>query len=545
MIKWRQAATFVSVPVFVFLLWGAAPARAHIGDCADMVTDKGKITGTLDKESGVCSYKGVPYAAPPVGPLRFSNPREHEPWASTLIAGKHQNSCLQFPMMSGGKDSTVEGDEDCLYLNVWHRAGAPDAPRPVMVFIHGGGFIYGSGHMDPNEGTKLAEFGDVVVVTINYRLGPFGFLVHPAFRDAEGHIGNYGLYDQTFALKWVNRNIAAFGGDPANVTIFGESAGGMSVGMQIISPVSRGLFHKAIIESAPVVLITKDVARMENIGERAAGKAGCGDPTLAAQCLRAMPAADILRSMRGGILFVNDPETTIPFEPVIGEAFLPDNPLKMFRDGRYPTDMPVILGSNKDEASYFVSGRDIKSAADFDREARADAEKIRNALQTDVFSGDFLSLYDVAAYDTPKKAYSDLVCDVGFTCPTRLLANLLSKNGTPTYMYYFTKTPTPAVKDWGAFHGAELPFVFGNFQFLNMKFPTKGNKALAKKVIQLWTSFARTGTPTASGAPAWPAYESGTQPFLVLDEEITTGTRLKYERCRMFDDLMMKNIAEK
>ena len=514
-------------------------------DCSNIATDKGSISGVLDKESGVCSYKGVPYAAPPAGALRFSNPREHDAWARTLAADKYQNSCLQFPMMSGGSDSTIEGDEDCLYLNVWHRAGAPDALRPVMVFIHGGGFIYGSGHMDPNEGTKLSQFGDVVVVTINYRLGPFGFLVHPALRDAEGHIGNYGLYDQTFALKWVNKNIAAFGGDPNNVTIFGESAGGMSVGMHIISPVSKGLFHKAIIESAPVVLITKDVARMEQIGIKAAEKAGCGDPSLAAQCLRDMPAADILKSMRGGILFVNDPETTIPFEPVIGEAFLPDNPLKMFRDGRYPTDMPVILGTNKDEASYFVAGRSINSAADFDKEAHSDAEKIHNALQADVFSGDFLALYAVNAYDTPKKAYSDLVCDVGFTCPTRLLADLLSQNSTPTYLYYFTKTPTPAVKDWGAFHGAELPFVFGNFQFLNMKFPTKGNKALAKKVIQLWTSFARTGTPAAEEAPAWPAYEALAQPYLILDEEITTGTKLKFDRCRLFEDVIMRNIAGK
>ncbi|MEW6200622.1 MAG: carboxylesterase family protein, partial [bacterium] len=289
-----------------------------LSDCKNIQTDKGKVTGVLDEKNGLCVYKGVPYAAPPLGNLRFALPQEHAPWSDTLTADRYSNECPQFPitLMETNK---VTGSEDCLYLNIWQPLTAADSPLPVMVFIHGGGFVSGSGNQDWYEGSDLASFGNVIAVTFNYRLNVLGFLVHPALRDQNGNAGNYGIYDQIAALQWVQRNIGSFGGDPQNVTIFGESAGGMSVGIHLASPLSKGLFNKAIIESGPVFMLNKTAEEEEKIGIKIAEKAGCKDPATVADCLRALDARKFVRTARPVLGFASDAEHKegFPFHPVV------------------------------------------------------------------------------------------------------------------------------------------------------------------------------------------------------------------------------------
>jgi para-nitrobenzyl esterase len=524
---------------FIFLMMSAAARADGPADCANITTGKGPVTGVAG-EKDVCAYKGIPFAAPPVGALRFRRPQEHAPWSAPLPADKYGSDCMQFPMsISGGKDS-VMGNEDCLFLNVWAPKSAATEKKPVMIFLHGGGFVTGSGSWDTYEGTNLAARGDVVVVTINYRLGPFGFYAHPSLREPDGASeANNGLYDQVAAFKWVRDNIAAFGGDPNNVTIFGESAGGMSVGMHLISPVSRGLFQKAVIESGPVILITRRVDTMESQGLKAAGAAGCNDPAAAAACLRALPAIEIQKKMKPNVLFFSDLSSDqFPFEPAIGDALIPDNPIKLFREGKFAEGVPVMLGTNKDEASYFIAGRTLNTPEDFKNTVKQDAEKIKNYLSFNLFSDQLLALYPLDSYSNVKQAYADVVCDAAFTCPTRMLANLLAANGAKVYLYHFVKTPSNIAKSWGAFHGSELAFVFGNFTFMGIKFPSKENSILSNKMIAYWSAFARTGVPGHEKLPAWPVYEPKAEPYMELNVVPTPRSGLKTERCRLFEKLV-------
>ena len=525
---------FLAAAMLCMLTAFAAPALAGAADCTEVATESGPISGEANKN--ICMYKGVPFAAPPVGELRWALPQKHAAWSEPLQTVEYKGPCMQFPML-GKSETTIEGVEDCLYLNVWQPKEASEKAMPVMVFLHGGGFMHGSGHMDPHDGLRLSAMGDVIVVTINYRLGPFGFMAHPALRDDQGRTGNYGLYDQAAALQWVHDNIANFGGDPDNVTLFGESAGGMSVGMHLISPISKGLFHRAIIESGPILLLNRSVDSVAAAAENAAARAGCGDPATAAQCLRALPAEEVVKKLKGGIVFITDLSDKIPLEPLYGTEFVPDTPYKMFRDGKY-ADVPIIMGTNKDEASFFVQGRTIKTMEDYQREVDNNAKKLGDSLGLDLFSNDFLTFYDPANFDSPKQAFSELVGDSGFNCSTRMLADLMAANGTTLYLYHFTKVPTPAMADWGAFHGAELPFVFGKFAFLNMKFSTPSNKRASQKIIGLWSSFARDGVPSADDVPAWPKYNATTQPMMELDENMAVLENFKTDRCKVYENIL-------
>ncbi|MFA6450132.1 MAG: carboxylesterase/lipase family protein [bacterium] len=524
------AASFV-------LLCASAATAALPKDCKNVPTDKGLVSGKLALKGTVCDYRGIPYAAPPIGELRFAQTRDREPWTGTLEAVKWGGKCPQNykPIVSSSEPS----DESCLYLNIWHPV-AGDKPKPVMIFIHGGGFLYGSGS-ELFSSEHLAARGDVVAVTINYRLGALGFLSHPALRDEDGHSGNYGLYDQLAAIKWVKKNIANFGGDPNNITIFGESAGGMSVGLQLASPLARGLFKQAIIESGPTLIVNMPLDAAEQIGVKAAAKLGCDNIKTAADCLRRIPAERFVKELKMDIFFFAVPgEENFYTGPIVDGGFIPDNPYRIFKYGNFDSSVKVILGSNKDEASILATSKKIESNEQFDATIKSDTEMLREAFGLEPFAGGLLDLYPTASYQNPKAAYNDMLCDLAFTCTTRVLAGLISKWQPDTYLYYFSKAPTsqPPFDKAGAFHGSELVFVFRKFALMGMRFDSKENLAVSDSMISLWSSFARSGVPTAAGVPAWPKYDTATEPHLRIDVSLAVEFKFKSDSCSVLE----KNI---
>ncbi len=538
----RASGIIVAAALFLAL---SGPVRADgTSDCANIQTDKGKVTGVLDEKNGVCGYKGIPYVSAPVGELRFARPVEHEPWPETLIANDPKAECLQMPMsLMPAKNPT--GSEDCLYLNIWHPKNAAERAKAVMVFLHGGSYIYGSKNWDLYDGANLSRRGDVVVVTINYRLSALGFLVHPALKDKDGYSGNYGLWDQLAALKWVKKNIARFGGDPDNVTLFGESAGGISVGLQLVSPESKGLFHKAIIESGPMILFSDTVDKMEKSGTAIAELLGCKDPNTAAECLRSVPAERFIKDVPININPISDydPNLKFTYEPCIDGRFIPDVPLKLIVKGLFATGIPVIIGSNSDEASYFTVSMNLKTEEDLVKNFEKNSVILNEMLGIDINPDIVMKVYPLEKYKNPRDAYNAVVRDVAFTCPTDMVAKMISKYQPNTFLYIFAKPPTKGgmLGDWGAFHGSELAFVYGNFEFMGIKFFSKANAAYAKKVIAYWADFAKTGTPKPEGLPEWTRFNPQIGNHLLFGEDnISMSENYQKEACDLMESYLSK-----
>lgn len=521
----------------------ASAAAAGTADCRDIATDKGKVTGVLDAKSGVCSYKGIPFAAPPVGELRFARPREHAPWTETLQATKFGNECIQNPL-SLTPSKNIVGNEDCLYMNIWHPADGADGPKPVMVFIHGGGFIYGSGQWPIYDGTNLAGRGGVMVVNFNYRLGPFGFLALPAFKDSEGYMGNFGLFDQIAVLNWVKKNISNFGGDPDNVTIFGESAGGISVDLLLVSPLARGLFHKAIIESGPVNLLIGQGEKFMKYEEKMVGILGCSDADSAkvASCLRALNPKTIMEKITPGIGFLSGAEGqgSFSFDPYVDGKLIPDDPYLLFKEGKYDKSIPVIIGSNTDEASFFTASRDLNTIEDYKRNLENDCKSISESFGINVDAQEVTAHFPVEKYENPRKAYNAIIRELAFTCPSRALARTLSEAGANVYLYVFGKSPDERglLSDWGAFHGSELAFVHHNFEFMGIKFFSKDNSTLSKKMLAYWAAFAKTGKPEVGGLPAWNPYDPKKENYLYLDLNIEERYKYQSAECDYIEPII-------
>lgn len=432
---------------------------------AQQVTiDSGALTGATT--DGIASFKGIPYAAPPVGEGRWAAPAPVARWTAPRDATRFGADCVQ-NAVPGDVSLGAPMAENCLFLNVWTPKAAASAKLPVMVWIHGGGFVSGSGALAPTDGAQLAK-RDVVVVTFNYRLGRFGFFAHPAL----GAGANWGLLDQIAALAWVKRNIAAFGGDPANVTIFGESAGGESVARLMASPAARGLFHKAIAASGGGRDRWPTLANAQIKGIAFAAKAGAAD--LAA--LRALTADTV----RGGITILNK-EDAVYSGPVTDDAVVPGHADAVFAAGQQMR-IPFIAGSNDDELGFvpapflpMVNGPLLK-----DLGAAADAVK--------------------AAYGSEENATRHLASDAIFVEPALALASRHAKTGAPTWLYrfgYVTEAKREAGK--GAAHASDVPFQFGNLP----ADATAADRAATAQLMSYWTNFARTGDPNGKGAPAW------------------------------------------
>ena len=477
-------------------------------------------SGEVDGESadGVRAFRGIPYAEPPVGPRRFQAPEKIEPWSMPFDATGTPNTC---PQLATGSNA-FEGDEDCLTLNVWAPDPAPSAPLPTMVWIHGGAFTGGSAEEPTYEGDELVRTGNVVVVSMNYRLGPLGFLVHPAL---SGEAKNLGLRDQRLALEWVRDNVAAFGGDPKNVTIFGESAGGVSVCAHLTSSGSQGLFQRAISESGPCSALLPTLAQSEQQGADLAQAVGCTDEATAAECLRGKTAEELLKALplKSGVFFGNGAS----WGPLNDGDVLSENPEDVIL--KQGASVPVIFGSNANEGDLFVYLAGLGTIG----------EPAYNTIAATFASGlgipaqDLLDQYPAAAYPTPADALSDAIGDAGFVCPMRRAVRGITAHGGTAYLYHFTRAIT-LLGITKSFHGAELPFVFG--KPLSTFTPDSPEDAALSKAMQgYWTAFAASADP--GGTVAWPKYTETADEHLTLDHAIAVGSALKKDKCDFWDSI--------
>lgn len=491
----------------------------------DVQTDKGPVTGAFVGASRV--FLGIPFAAPPVGDLRWKPPAPHAAWTEPLDARTKGPACTQTTLLGGKIDSA--SSEDCLTVNVW----APERlskPAPVLVWIYGGGFTSGSNRELAYDGQILSETTGAVVVNLNYRLGPFGSLALAALEAedaAHPSTGAYGLEDQRAALQWVQKNIAAFGGDPNRVLLFGESAGGISTCMQVVSPQSKGLFQAAIIESGPCDTATaKDAALAQ--GEDFAKALGCDAAPDKLACLRSKTAEEVMTALPASsdIIFGEGAN----WFPVLDGWNLPDKPTKLLEAGNF-NHVPTIVGSNADEATIFFYL--AKTNIPDDAALAMFAEKLVPGHGQDV-----LARYSSAKFGTAQEAALAAVGDGGFVCPARRTARAIAKAGLPAYQYHFTYAPPGSLfGDLGAFHSAEIKYVFGIPSQLLPQPLTEDELVFSKQLMGYWSNLAAKGDPNHEGALAWAKYDATGDATMVLDLKSEIKSGLFKDECDFWDGL--------
>jgi len=498
--------------------------------------DAGQLGNSTESSPGVRAFKGIPFAAPPVGALRWKEPQPVAKWDGVRDASKFGNVCIQPDGAArvqafGPKALNIAvgpgapaQSEDCLYLNVWTGARAATERRPVMVYFFGGAFTEGAGSIPLYDGDALAKKG-AVVVTMNYRLGPFGFFVHPALTADSPHkaSGNYGLADMVASLKWVQSNIAAFGGDPGNVTVFGQSAGAMAIGSLVSSPETKGMFQRAIGQSgswmglgpAPAM---NTRARAEEDGKGLADAAG----VTTAEQLRAMPAADVTAKLRSGSGMIVD------------GWIIPQDPSDVFAAGKQnPVD--VLVGSNRDDLSFGPPR--TTTPEQFEQGA---------APRWGALADQYLKLYPHATNEEASKSQAESANDGAFW-HMRLFADDQKKLGRQAWLFFFAQNP-PAPSGQPPFpaaHASELPYVFNNVGKAPL-FPDPSDPALAaasapdKKVADqmssYWVNFARTGNPNGSGLPTWQEHKVGdSDRAIILDANPSSEKLPAKARLELYD----------
>jgi para-nitrobenzyl esterase len=500
----------------------AAIQMASVAVAQHVVTESGALSGI--SESGLSVYKGVPFAAPPVGDLRWRPPVLVAPWTGTRKADAFAPACMQDGVSMPGETPPAVS-EDCLYLNIWtptqlkrgRKANAPDR-LPVIVWIYGGGYINGSASMPLYWGDRLARKG-VIVVTIAYRIGPLGFLAHPELtRESPHHSsGNYGLMDQIAALEWIHRNIAAFGGDPKNVTVAGQSSGAMSVSILMASPLAKGLFQRAIGESGglfePLQIAPKYLlANAEHDGEKYA--ASLGAATLPE--LRRLPAIK-LTGNAGGIC-----------HPVIDPYVLPVSPYDAFASGQQ-NDVPLLVGSNADEARALVDVTQVKAAT-----FASDLEHSFGALPPPL-----ISAYPYVTDQEAKQARLALERDLRFGWDMWTWARLQAGSGQSSVYYYSFRQQPPfpvgsVYEGWGASHFAELWYVFDHLDQSPWQWNAADRK-VAEEMSGYWINFAKSGNPNGTGLPTWPAFTSTDSKVIYLGDPIVIGGVADIDSLKVFD----------
>lgn len=476
-------------------------------------TEQGRLAGARDE--GVASFLGVPYAAAPVGELRWRPPQPAPRWRGVRRATAFAPACMQTGVSMSG-EPPPRTSEDCLYLNVWTPSPRERAPAPVMVWIHGGGYTNGSAALPLYHGDRLARRG-VVVVSIAYRLGPLGFLAHPDLTAELGSSGNYALMDQIAALRWVQQNIAAFGGDPGNVTVFGQSAGAMSISLLMASPRARGLFHRAIAQSGgvfePLQLAPHyGLANAERDGVDYASSLGAG--SIAA--LRRLPAE---RLLEGAARRVG--------HPVIEPAILPMSPYDAYVSG-HQMNIPVLVGSNAEEANSLVDLDQVTAQSFSDAIARAWGPLPPALLNAYPFSDDAGARIARAGFER----------DLRFGWDMWSWARLQARAPQSAYYYRFSRHPPfPAGslrERWGASHFAELWYVFDHLDQENWDW-TAQDRRLADAMARYWVNFARSGDPNGEGLPHWPAFTHDEGQVLDLGNVIGVRPAPVDPQLRVFD----------
>jgi para-nitrobenzyl esterase len=517
-----------------------AAAMGMIKVCAEPVQIetglvRGLIVGNADD---IQLYRGIPYAAPPVGNLRWRPPQPAVHWQGIRECFAFGAAAPQHPValatMFPGMTLQAKTNEDCLYLNVWAPARRGSEPLPVMVWIHGGGYTFGADSQGLYDGANLARRG-VVVVGMNYRLGPLGFLSHPQLsaESPHGASGNYGILDQIEALKWVQRNAAAFGGDPSRVTIFGESAGGNSVYALLMSPLAKGLFQRAIAQSGATLAYAH--IKKSPYGFRPAEAAGvefakkCGVPVGPGQlaALRAMSADDLLNATASfdaprSLEFRSD---RMRFGPVVDGWAIPDDPMTLFDKGQV-NGVPLIVGANADEGSLFTMSSPLPKGAN----------EYRELLEKSFGKPAAANLAALYPPSTLRRSVADLMGDYLFVAPCRYVARTMEHAKNPVYLYHYAHpTPGPMGKLLGAHHGAEIVFAFDNLQLAPKYSPADAR--VRDALIGYWVQFAATGNPNKAGLPEWPAFDPATDRCLLVKDTIESAQGIRKAKLDAIDGL--------
>jgi para-nitrobenzyl esterase len=486
--------------------------RPALGQIQIVQVTGGQLEGVV--KDGVASFKGIPFAAPPIGELRWKPPQPLKPWSGARKADAFGPAPMQnraLSLLMGGWSGV---SEDCLYLNVWTPATNLDEKLPVMVWIYGGGFMIGMTSQPLYDGTKLAQKG-VVLVSVAYRLGPFGFLAHPELsRESGKGSGCYGLQDQVAGLRWVRDNIARFGGDPSRVTIFGESAGGMSVSMLTVVPAARGLFHRVIAESGSAMAPGRRdyLPTAEEAGKKFLSELGATDLKSA----RALSADQIQKAISGLSLG--------KFRPVADGDFLPGDSYELFEAGRF-NDTPILVGFNSDEGAWFA--RPPRTPEAFEKQVR------------DMFGPAAEGVLQSYPHSTPaeiNKSSREILRDAFMGWPTCAWAKLQSRKGHhPAFVYYFDHRTSSSPE--GAIHAAELAYVFRNLTaFAGAPSPPRAEDvALSDLMSSYWVNFASAGDPNGPGLPAWPAFEEKEMKTLVFDQVPSARHLPNTEKLKAFD----------
>lgn len=485
-----------------------------------VVVEDGLVVGVRSGE--LVSFKGIPFAAPPVRELRWRPPQPVTPWTGELVADRFSPMCLQ-PLRARNSVFYLgeePSSEDCLYLNIWSTAKAGDK-RPVMVFVYGGGWTIGSASLPLYGGEALARKG-AIVVSFNYRVGARGFFAHPELTsEGNGASGNYGLMDMVAVLKWVNGNIERFGGDPANVTLYGQSAGSVAIALLQASPLASGLFHRAIGQSGGYNIS----GRLQVLAD--AEKAG-----IASAAKLEAPSLAALRNLGGDVIMNGDNN----LRPIIDGAVLLQQPAEVFASGSQ-TAIPILVGSNADEGTaYPVAMSPSAFVTDAEKRYGADARHL-------------LALYPAATDAEARAASHALMRDRTFAAPMRRWAREQSAVA-PVFVYHFSRVhpfveglgyaqQDPAT-GMGAYHGAEMAYAYGTMDVLNRFAKTRAwseeDRRYSDAMMSYWLNFARTGDPNGESLPAWPAYELDSEQAMLFGKTIAAGTLPNKAQLEFFFD---------
>jgi para-nitrobenzyl esterase len=523
------------------VVWeGESYVKSHVMAClltlavsggvwAQSQIDTVKVTGgTVQGVSAgnIVSFKGIPFAAPPTGLNRWRAPQPVRAWSGVKRADTFSPGCMQDPSMAVMFGADPKVSEDCLYLNVWTPAHSSSERLPVMVWIYGGGFSAGMTSIPLYDGTRLAQQG-VIVVSIAYRVGPFGFLAaRQLARESKG-TGNYGLLDLIAGLQWVKKNIEGFGGDAAQVTIFGESAGGVAVSMLAASPLAKGLFQRAISESGGNFQPPKfaNEAGLNGLPLKLAEKEG-------EQFLTNLGTHDIMaaRTVSADLIQRDAGSAAARFWPVFDGYVLPGDEYELYELNRF-NDTPVLIGTNSDEGALFAR-------------PGVTANSFRNEVQQgyDIKANSILAAYPSSTDTEAATSSKNLLRDTAFAWPTWAWARLQSRVGKSLVFVYYFDHRTPLSPE-GATHGAEMQYVFGNLD-RRQGAPSAADVALSEHMMKYWVNFAKTGDPNGPGLPSWPAFNQNSEQVLYIDATIAAKPVPNLAQLQVLNDYFSWRRAE-